>query len=89
MHYCGQDLPAGYWVYQAPRWTIYRYLTRLEPLLQAGMGGKYKQLVLQVSCPAEQEQEERSLGRFLDYGWDDASSYCGKAVPAGYWVRRE
>lgn len=86
VHYCGVNVPAGYWVYQAPQWHIYRQLKQPSLLAQARLGGKYKGLINFLSCPEERAQEEAIYGAFYDYGWETASEYCGQSFPAAYWV---
>lgn len=85
-HYCGQDVPAGYWRYHAPQWHIYRTLMRKPELERARVGGKYLGLIDALACPSETAQEKQDYGDFDDYGWEPASDYCGRHFPAAYWV---
>lgn len=86
-HYCGQaNIPAGYWVYQKPNWTIYRTLKLRPALERAALGGKYSGLLQIVDCPQEHASEASLYGLFYDYGWEPATVYCGREYPGAYWV---
>ncbi|HEY9841505.1 MAG: hypothetical protein ACAI44_15950 [Candidatus Sericytochromatia bacterium] len=53
---------------------------------KATVGGKYKDLLKTISCPAERKSEEAEHGKFYEEGFVDEVEYCGKDMPAGYWV---
>jgi hypothetical protein len=88
MQWCGQNAPAGHWVYVAPNWYIWGKKTAppsLSPAQKASARGKYRTLLAKVkSC--EQAQDDTTYASDSDAGYYDKVSYCGQSFPAGYWV---
>jgi len=88
IRWCGHDVPAGYWVWVAPRWYVWKRTTKtaagskLTPLQRATVGGKYKKLLMTLHVPADVAQ----YGKFHDHSYYAATRYAGKSVPAGHWV---
>lgn len=86
--WCGRQVPAGHWVWVAPRWYVWKTSKvklkgpRLTALQRAQRGGKYKDLLMTLKVPAD----VATYRQFHDHGYYAATTYVGKAVPAGHWV---
>ncbi len=50
--------------------------------LHATANGNYSELLQVVHCPQDQGQ----YGNYHDYGYYDASAWCGVQTVAGFWV---
>lgn len=50
--------------------------------MKASVNGKYNTLLLIVNCPGD----AATYGAFNDYGYYEATNWCGVDTPAGYWV---
>ena len=76
--WCGQTGKAGYWVWVAPNWYVWRQ--ELSP--STSVNGKYGELIQVLNCPSDRG----SYGDFNDYGYWGGGSWCGQTGKAGYWV---
>ena len=76
MQWCGQNAPAGHWVYVAPNWYIWGKKTAppsLSPAQKASARGKYRTLLAKVKSQTETvlktldsaETRSRAMGRAL------------------------
>lgn len=95
--YCGVQAPAGFWVYAAPNWYVWKQ-EQAVPSTQPASGqpvavtprnsfnGKYKTLLQTINCPSKRSSDEKQYGTYADAGYFAAVNYCGKSVPAAYWV---
>ncbi len=88
IRWCGHNVPAGYWVWVAPRWYVYKRTTskrkgtKLTSLQRATVGGKYRNLLMTLHVP----KDVATYGKFHDHSYYAATRYAGKSVPAGHWV---
>ena len=91
--WCGQQGKAGYWVWVAPNWYIWkqkgRNVTAAPATIDAGAAprkashnGKYGSLLQILHCP----KDRNSYGEFSDYGWWGGGAWCGQQGKPGYWV---
>jgi len=83
--WCGQQGKAGYWVWVAPNWYVWKTKgqaekTEVPPM--ASVNGKYSGLIQVLHCPADSAQ----YGNFRDYGHWSGGPWCGQQGKAGYWV---
>lgn len=53
---------------------------------RASYHGKYRSLIQKIDCPSERANDEAQYGVYADAGYFEAVDYCGRVVPAGYWV---
>lgn len=82
--YCGAKAPAGYWVYAAPFWYVWKTKAELSDAQKqelARVHGKYSNLIKKVSVPTD---ETKDLIR--EYGYYKAHRYKGNDMPAGYYA---
>lgn len=87
--WCGQQAPAGHWVYVAPNWYIWGQQQTNRPAAPAAaaLQGKYTELLATVeSCQARRASDESLYSSDGDAGYYPEVSYCGANQPAGYWV---
>ena len=83
-------IPAGYWVYVAPQWYIWRDMKGYTPGPSPGdqsdpksAYGKYYNLKKEVFSPFDMFV----YGQYYDKGYSNEREYAGeKNLPAGYWV---
>ena len=81
--WCGQEGPAGYWVWMAPVWYVWGAVSDQTDLaVQASLGGKYANLISRLHCP----EDEQTYGALHEYGHWGGGRWCGAEAPAGYWV---
>lgn len=82
--WCGQQGKAGYWVWVAPNWYVWKQkgAPNLSAPPQATVNGKYSNLIQILNCP----KDGSSYGNFSDYGYWGGGAWCGKQGKAGYWV---
>lgn len=84
--WCGQTGKAGYWVWVAPNWYVWKHKGQasgsgtVPP--RATVNGKYSNLLQILHCP----KDRSSYGNFSDYGHWGGGSWCGQTGKAGYWV---
>ena len=87
--WCGQRGKAGYWVWVAPNWYVWKYkgpppstnsMGNVPP--KATVNGKYSNLIQIMHCP----NDRSSYGEFRDYGHWGGGAWCGQTGKAGYWV---
>lgn len=89
--YCGQNAPAGYWVWLAPNWYIWGQVKNTSTNTgklpaQATVNGKYRDLIKSFECPEKKAEEKAEYGSFADTGFYEATSYCGQSFPDAFWV---
>ncbi len=83
--WCGQTGKAGYWVWVAPNWYVWKHKgARAADGVphKASANGKYSGLVQVMNCP----KDRGSYGKYRDYGWWGGGAWCGQTGKAGYWV---
>lgn len=59
-----------------------KYDDHYEQYKDPTVGGKYSNLLLKLHCPADAS----TYGKFRDYGYYHACTWCGVNAPGGYWV---
>ena len=83
--WCGQTGKAGYWVWVAPDWYVWKTQgssVSEDVPAKAKVNGKYSNLVQVMRCA----QDRGTYGEFRDYGWWGGGPWCGQTGKAGYWV---
>lgn len=91
--WCGQKGKAGYWVWVAPNWYVWKHKGQPpapKPAVlgtgnvpaKASVNGKYENLLQIMHCP----KDRTSYGNFRDYGYWGGGAWCGQTGKAGYWV---
>jgi hypothetical protein len=82
--YCGAKAPAGYWVYVAPHWYVWKNKAQLSDAQKQEMArvhGKYSNLITKISVP-----EDETSDSIREYGYYKAHRYKGNNMPAGYYA---